>query len=392
VSKVTAKIKQFNIVDAWINNVAYSHSKAKNTERDYRRRLQVFCQFIGVTPEQILQDYNSSEERAFKRKYAEYLRAFITSLSQENLTVNTIASDVTAVKSFFRYNDMPLGFVPIARQRISFHNRDIEREEIEKILEVSDPRDRAFFCMMAQSGLRPDILSKLRLKHIEPDFSKGVIPCKITVPEELTKGKYSSYFTFMAEESVDYLQTYLHTRLGINPDSLIFTNHGTENPVNTKSISRIFAKQIQTLRKKGILNYDLRKGKPSELRLYNLRKYFKKHSGQMGSEESEFLMGHTQGVRDHYLAQDPEHYRKLYAEKAMPFLRFKSPTPTETDKVITQQAEKISKLEELFEQVSQSYPLLMRRNEELQRNLDKKSEEMEGLRKTINDILKVLKG
>jgi len=339
-------MKQFNVVDAWVNNVAYSHSKSKSTEEFYRYALKLFCEFLGLTPEQIIQEYDNSDEKTFKRKYAGYLRAFITNLSNEDLTVSTITSKVCAIRSFFKYNDLPLGYVPLARRRVVFHNRDISREEIEAVLEVSDPRDRALFCMMAQSGLRPDTLCKLRLKHIEPDFSKGVIPCKIDIPEEITKGDYHSYFSFMGQESVNYLRAYLQTRLGINQESFLFTNHGTENPANTKSLSKIFARHIRTLRKKGVMDYEVRKDKPSELRFYNLRKYFKKYAGQMGSEESEFLMGHTQGVKDHYLPKDPEHYRKLYAEKAMPFLRFKTPTPTETDKIIQGQAKKIEELEE----------------------------------------------
>lgn len=84
----------------------------------------------------------------------------------------------------------------------------------------------------------------------------------------------------------------------------------------------------------------------------------------MGSEESEFLMGHTQGVKDHYLPKDPEHYRKLYAEKAMPNLRFKTPIPLEQDKVIQDYAKKIEALDlkvkafETFINTAGSIPML----------------------------------
>ncbi|MDH5795226.1 MAG: hypothetical protein OEZ24_03870 [Candidatus Bathyarchaeota archaeon] len=47
-------------------------------------------------------------------------------------------------------------------------------------------------------------------------------------------------------------------------------------------------------------------------------------------------MGHTvrEGVDEHYRPTDVEFHRKLYAEKAMPFLRLETATPTETEKTI----------------------------------------------------------
>jgi integrase len=327
-------MKEFDVVQAWLDNVAYSHSKNSNTVLSYRFSLEQFCKFVEQTPQAILKEYETADDKVFRRKYAQYLRAYIGQLSRDGFAPNTMDSRVGAVKSFFKHNDLPLAYVPTAKKKVIFHNRDIAKEEIQNILKVSDPRDKAFYTMMAQSGLRPETLCNLRLKHIEPEFSQGVIPCKIDVPQELAKGEYGSYFTFMGEESVSFLKAYFSTRPGITKDDYLFTNHGTRDQANPKSFSRIFARTIQKLREKGILDYELRADKPSELRLYNLRKYFKKHAGQMGSEESEFLMGHKQGVKDHYLPKDPEHYRQLYKEKAMPNLRLESSTPLESDKQI----------------------------------------------------------
>jgi len=61
-------MRHFDAVDAWINNVAYSHSKSKGTEQSYRHGLNLFCDFTGSKPDQILQEYDDSDEKAFKRK------------------------------------------------------------------------------------------------------------------------------------------------------------------------------------------------------------------------------------------------------------------------------------------------------------------------------------
>jgi len=344
-------MEKFDVVQAWIDNVAYSHSRSKSTSVQYKRHLHRFCKFIGKTPKQILNDYEGMRDRDFRRKYAQYIRALISNDLTEGYAPNTIKLHVTAVKSFFMYNDLPLGHISIAKAKTVFHNRDMTKEEIQKILEVSRPRDKAFYCMMAQGGLRPETLCNLRMKHIEPEFTKEIIPCKIAVPEEITKGQFGAYFTFIGEESIKYLRAYLSTRPKIDPGDYLFTAHSLDKQLNSKSMSGIFRRTIERLKEKGMMTFEQKKeGKPRTVRLYNLRKFFRKFGGQAGVEYVNFWMGHKANYKaphvpasdEHYFSrEDVEFHRKLYVEKAMPFLRLETATPSETDKVIMKQAEEI---------------------------------------------------
>jgi len=340
-------MKSIDVVQAWIDNVAYAHSKSESTASQYKRNMTKFCSFVGKTPTQILDDYESLSDREFRRKYARYIRGFISRLSNNGYTINSVKATVAAIKSFFKYNDLVLGYVPMPRSKITFHNRDITKEEVVKILELSRPRDKAFFCMMAQTGLRPETLCNFRIKHIEPEFSKGIIPCKIDVPQEIAKGQYRPYFTFMGEESTKYLRSYLATRPNIGPEDYVFASHGTDKQLNSKSISGIFKRVIEQLKEKGLMDFEQKQvGKPRTVRLYNLRKFFRKFANQAGFEFVQFWMGHIvkAGQEESYRPQDPEFHRKLYAEKAMPFLRFETATPSETDKIIQSQAQEIEQL------------------------------------------------
>ena len=363
-------MKKFDVVQSWINNVAYSHSKSKNTEYKYKHYLKAFCEYIDKTPDQILEEYENTSDRQFRRKYAQYLRALISQQIKEGYAPTSIRSMVGSIKSFFRYSDLPLGHVPMGRETIIYHNRDISKEEVVNILEISRPRDKAFFCMMAQSGLRPDTLCSLRKKHIEPEFSKGIIPCKVEVPQDIAKGEYRSYFTFMGEESVKYLKAYLATRSGIDPEDYLFASHGTDKRANPKSFSRIFARAIQKLKEKGIMEFERGpEGKPSEVRLYNLRKFFRKYANQAGFENVQFWMGHIvkEGQEEHYRPKDVEYYRQLYAEKAMPFLRLETATPSETDKIMSMQDQKIKSLEKQVTERDKQLADLRREVAELRR-------------------------
>ena len=330
-------MEKFDLVQAWTDNVAYSHSKSEGTRVQYEYALATFCDFIGKTPQQILDEYENMRDRDFRRKYAQYLRALISKRVKEGYAPGTIKTYVAIVRSFFKYNDLPLGHVPLGRAKVTYHNRDITREEVQQILAISRPRDRAFYCIIAQSGLRPITLCNLKLKNIEPEFSKGITPCKIEVPQEIAKGEFGAYFTFMGEESVKYLKAYLSTRPNVGLDDYLFTSHGANKPITPNTYSVIFRITIEKLKEKGIMNYEQKQeGKPRTVRLYNLRKFFRKYANQAGFEFVQFWMGHIvkEGQDDHYRPKDAEFHRQLYAEKAMPFLRLETSTPSETEQTI----------------------------------------------------------
>ena len=343
-------------VDVWIGVVAYEHSGSQATAFEYRHWLEVFCNFIGKTPTEILEEYRRApaDEKVFdfKQKYANFLRDFIFQQHGKGYAKGSIRTMVSVVKSFFSHNDLPLGRVPKARNTVKFHNRDITKEEVQRIQEASRPRDKAFFCMMAQSGLRPVTLCKLKLKHLEPDFSEGRIPCKIEVPQDLAKGRYRSYFTFMGPESMKYLRAYLAMRPGIGPDDYLFVAHGRDKKADPHSLTRIFVRIIEKLREKGLIDFEQKQfGKPRSVRLYNLRKYFRKHANQAGFEFVQFWMGHIvkEGQDEHYRPRDVEFHRQLYAEKAMPFLRLETATPTETEKTIMELRKQLDKVQPLID-------------------------------------------
>jgi len=354
-------------VQAWLDSVALSHSGAKTTEVLYRYHFDCFLKYADATPETIQKDYDTLQEKQFRQKYAQLLRGWSGQLMRQNYTSGTIAAFIIAVKSFFKHNDFPLSYVPSIHRRVTFHNRDIDKEEILQILGMSAPREKAFYAIMIQSGLRPSTLCKLKLKHLEPDFSQGKNPVLIKVPEELAKGGYHDYETFIGEDAVRLLKDYLNTRRDLTPESFIFVNQGSLEPMIYNTLSSMFRKAVRLLRDKGTMNYEQKKAdRPAEIRLYSLRKYFRKMANQAGFENVEFWMGHTgPGVDSAYRPKDSEFYRKIYAEKAAPFLRLETSTPNETEKAIESQAvqigllkDEVSKLREYVNTVTNENLLL----------------------------------
>ena len=329
---------KYDPVDTWIDSVCASHPNSNRTRSEYKSVFNQFCNFIEKTGIQIFEEYKVSTDRDFKMEYAQCIKAFISSQQKKGIAPSTISTRVGVLKSFFKYNDLPLGFIPAIKAIMPYHNRDITHEEIKLILDSSRPRERAFFAIMAQSGLRPYTICKLKYENIKEEWENNRIPCKIEIPQEIAKGKYHSHFTFIGEEAVKHLKSYLIVRPKILDEDYLFLKEGTKEQANPKSISRFFARTVKKLHEKGVMKLKQKKeNKPHDVRLYNLRKFFRKYANQAGFEFVQFWMGHTvnAGQDDHYRPRDVEFHRKLFAEKAMPHLRLETATPTETDKAIT---------------------------------------------------------
>jgi len=328
---------KLNITDEWLSMVAYSNSGSGNTRQCYEKGLKMFCHFIGETPEQIVKEYEESKlDKFFRRKYTTMIRKFIA-FTSENYAKGSVQTFVSAVKSFFKYIDLPLGFIPITKNLVTYHNRDIKKSEIREVLTQCNPRDKAFFCVIAQSGLRPFTLCQLKLKHVE-ELYKNNIPCLVRVPKHLSKGKYKLYITFIAEESINYLKTYLKKRKDrINQESFLFTQHGKEEAVTPANMSQLFMLRLKETTIKYTKSEGI--GKPSQLTLYSLRKWFRNRAN-IGADSTfvKSWMGHTLGTDEHYFSiEDVERHRKEYA-KTMPYLQI------ETSEKQIEQSEKIQEL------------------------------------------------
>lgn len=350
---------KYNPIQAWLINTSASNSSSNTTQYEYNIVFAQFIQFVEKTATQIIKEYENSTDRKFKRTYAQYIKAYINTLHQEGKAPNTIRTRIGIIRSYFKYHDLPLGYIPKTKPRITYHNRDITHEEIKLIINSSRRRERAFYAIMAQSGLRPDTICNLKYENIKEDYENNTIPCKIDIPQEITKGKYHPYHTFIGEEAIKYLQAYLNVRPKLKDETYLFLSDDNQNQVNPKTISRFFAKTVQKLHENGLINLkQIKENKPHDIRLYNLRKFFRKYANQAGFENVEYWMGHTGKIDEHYRPKDPEYYRKAYTEHAILYLKFETATPTETIK--TQQRieqenkdlkDQIEKLEAIIQKI-----------------------------------------
>jgi len=340
-----------DVVDLWLGKVAKRHSRSLKTAKNYRYCLNRFCNHIECAPQKLVDNwktakYDLKQREQYVDDMLEKLDLFENYLDKKGLARGTIGLHLAAVQSFFKYMRIPVKVETFVGKPI-YHNRDITREEIKLIVNRSSPRDRAFFLMMEQSGLRPGTLLQLTYRQIKRDFeSRNHNSCLINVPSSMTKGEFSDYFSFIGPNAVHALEGYFADKGKPKDNERVF-----RDVKNMEVFSVRFAYHVRSL---GLIpKENLKPGAKQPLRLYCLRKYFKKMAYGAGEQFVEFWMGHKgKGVTDHYISRDPEFHRKIYEDKAMPNLQVYEPSPIDLTLLLRKQAKQISDLEEQLEQLS----------------------------------------
>src|SRR5208283_2983560 len=133
-------------------------------------------------------------------------------LQDRGLAPSRIANYVKAIRSLYRVNGIEIK-LPYALSRRSVRkDRAPKPEELQRLLDVADLREKVIVSILALGGFREGTLVRLRYRHVKEDLEKGTIPVHIQVESDITKGKYHDYDTFLGEEAVEYLRLYLEAR------------------------------------------------------------------------------------------------------------------------------------------------------------------------------------
>jgi len=336
-------------ITKWLLKVSGSDT----TRKTYEIRIKAFGEYLkehcGIDIETLKESYREArytsemERQKFLDKLQDAIEDYACFIKTQKRTpiheANLLAIAVSYIKKGCGIKDIEVTY---PRMFTTFHNRDITKEEIIKILEHANLRDRTFFLMMAESGLRPGTLLALRYKHIKQDYEKDSIPMKIELPSDILKDRISDRWTFIGEDGFRVLKEYLATRKGMGDNDFLFI---AERPSRLKkevpnetSFSNKFSRIVLKL---GIEEKALGQGRPKSVRLYNLRKYFFNNM-KCDSAYRNFWFCHS-SVDDHYISLDVQKHREEYV-KGYKFLRIYQPSDVEKSlEVLTQ---RITQLED----------------------------------------------
>jgi len=291
----------------------------------YIYNIHEFSRWAEMEPDDLIAECKQLDDLPNPRSIAEATRRldeYYMELKAQGLAPKTVGVRVAMVKTFYRVNDVALQLTRKLGGRVKAKDRAPTPEELSRLLDIADLRDKVIISCLALGGFREGTLSALRYRHIKRDFERGIVPIHVHVEAEITKGKYHDYDTFLGREAVDYLREYLEMRRRgsldgkippeiIHDESPLIRDKKSRNP---KPITpgQIYD-QIHSLYHKAGLLTKKRYGR-YELRVHSIRKFFRTQLAALGVDRDyiEYMMGHKVSTYHDIQMKGVEFLRNVY--------------------------------------------------------------------------------
>jgi len=184
------------------------------TRKDYERSLHYYISYLSLElnklKDQSLYDYLAQQDPKIIQinicDYITYLR------KHKNLSSKSIATYVSGVRKFYAMNDVTSlnwekihKFEPEDERR--YEDRPYTREELKKLLDKTNQRNRAIILLLSSSGCRVGVIPTLRIRDLVP-----IDKYQIYKVIAYAKSNKSRYYTFCSPEARKEIDDYLAWR------------------------------------------------------------------------------------------------------------------------------------------------------------------------------------
>jgi integrase len=298
------KFEQYDTVKRWINGIQVDHTGSHHTTSYYLRWLKKFVDWIGKNPDQLIEERKQqlkSEDMTVKRKAEEELRRSSAELEEEykRSTIRTIHS---TVKSFYKYNYVPLQLR--TPKKIASHGlQPHTTEEIKSLHDVANLRDRAIVLCLAESGMSSEDFIELTYGDIKQDYeaNKDTIHLKV-----IRRKAQVAYETFFGKNATTALRRYIEARKRrgetITDQTMLWKSRKGKGGFQTPDSINWLLQRLGE--KTGITSSP-----------HRFRKFFETNMGTKApSLLVKYWMGHSLGVESSYFVPSVEDQRKAYLE------------------------------------------------------------------------------
>ncbi|MCD6263294.1 tyrosine-type recombinase/integrase [Candidatus Bathyarchaeota archaeon] len=334
-------------IEEWMEELS---NKARSTKERYLSFFIKFCNFLNKTPEEILQerkeDLKKGEERE-RRRYERELKRFIRFLEEKGYKRTSIQVAYASVRSFFDSH-----YVPLRMRRSDYPSgeslgyRSATKDDIRKLLERANIRQRALIMCLKDSGLRISDLLSLKYGNVREALERGeeFVPIRL-----VTQKNKISVTTFFGKEAVDSLVEYIELRKRgtkrvegegeINDEDPLFVVKGTKEKMTRSGASSSISLLIK------------RVGLEGQISAHSLRKFFQTQLENAGVPLNwiRIMIGHKlPGVESSYSRPSFEQLFRAYRE-AYPFLQVIPETPEGRLKKLEKELERLKREREIFE-------------------------------------------
>lgn len=303
----------------------HKSSSAKTLEL-YVFAIEKFCSWINKAPDQIILECVTAQGYPDSGRLYDYgalLDDWVGCLQARGLAPKTVSNYATAIQSLFTHNGLTLYYPYQLSTRIVYKDRAPTPEELQRLIDLGNPRDRVAINMLALAGFRLGTLCALKYYHVMDDLEAGVTPVHIHVESEITKGKYGDYDTFIGQEAIQYLNLYLDYRRkesssGKIPPEEITSESPLIRDLRSRQPKPITPQRLhysiqRLMRSAGLLGE--KRGTRYRLRPHSIRKFFRTQMTALGVDRDyiEYMMGHMVSTYHDIQMKGVEFLRNVYA-------------------------------------------------------------------------------
>ncbi|MDQ1252184.1 MAG: hypothetical protein QG646_1302 [Euryarchaeota archaeon] len=338
----TKELKEDMYIIEWLDNL----TPTLNTEKNYLQGMQAYTEFTRMTPQELIEESEAELGIHMRhRKIKKYLIAFRKHLQDLGQADYTVKAKITGVRSFYDSFEIDLPKIQGERRRartIEENNQIPSKEDIQDVLRICDPLERAIILTGLSSGLSSNEIRNL----IVLDFKAGYDEETGITTLDLRRGKAGvDFITFLSPEAsraiIEYLdyrgreaksiteraKQHLEKQRIIDDSGYLFISRQiddeflrTRNEELRQLTENALQKMYRAISVKS--RKSTSKGVYNSIRSHNMRKYFNSALLNAGADSFfvEFLMGHTlDDTRAAYFRASPEKLREIY-KKYIPYL------------------------------------------------------------------------
>lgn len=193
--------------------------------------MQVYTDWYKKTPDELRDERNQDLQSSSileKRKAEKALERFYHEYPKKQTALMVWRSMV----SFYDYQGLSLiGIKSPSQESLRARKRDCipTAEEIRRMCDIADLRDRLMILVSAETDMRPGSLVRLQYKHVRRDLESGTIPCRVVIPLYESQLESLGVMTFLCEDAANSLRLYNKTRAEkgeeINDETYIFPRY-----------------------------------------------------------------------------------------------------------------------------------------------------------------------
>jgi len=296
---------------------------------NYVYSVHSFCRWLNTSPDKLLTECRDQDEVPVPKGIAKARRLlddFAADLQAKNhLAPATVHNMMGHIQSWFHINCVELKLLYTISKWALYEERAPSPEELQKILDVADLREKVIITVLATGGFRRNTLAKLQYRHVKRDLERRVFPIHVHVEAEITKSKHHDYDTFLCQEVSKYLEAYMEARRKgwkrrppeqiTSQSPLISTVNKKPKPLTSSYISDLIHRLYV---RAGLLN-NSSSDRRYILRTHSLRKFFRTQLAFLGVDRDyiEYMMGHKISNYFDIKMRGIEYLRGIYLSSGM---------------------------------------------------------------------------